>query len=75
MLKKNTDLIKDAIVKDLFDFVFEEVSGNIIELDAAPTADVPLLEHNERGKYGNNLYFRIGNTILVFASDSQITVT
>jgi len=75
MIEKNLEPIKEIDSQDIFKHIFENGQQNILTLDAAPAAAVPLLEPNEIGKYSTSIYWRIADTILVFASDSQITVT
>ena len=75
MIEKNLEPIKEVDTQDVFRHIFENGQGNILSLDDAPTASVPQIEPNEVGKNGNDIYWRIGNTILKFSSDAQITVT
>ena len=75
MVKKPTLDIEDRILREHIESLQSESQGNIIELSAAPTASVPLLEADEIGIYNNTLYQRKENTIYVYNSDSQITVT
>ncbi len=73
-LKRDTTDIKEQVIKDHIDFIQGETQGNILVLGAAPTATEPLLEDGDRGKFGNDIYERVGSSILKFSSDSQITI-
>ena len=75
MIEKNLEPIKEIDTQDVFKHIFDNGQQNILALDAAPTATVPLIEPNQVGKYENDVYWRIGDTILKISSDSQITVT
>lgn len=75
MLNKDTTDIKEQVIKDHFDSINENAQGKVIELSAAPTASAPLLEAGEIGKFGNDIYERVENTILKFSSDDQIVIT
>ena len=75
MVKKPTGDIEDIVLKDHVDSVNANFLQNAIELDAAPTAAVPLLDDDEVGIYSNAIYWRKSSTIYVFSSDSQITIT
>ena len=75
VIEKPLSQIKDDFIKDVFQHVFLEAMGNIITLDAAPTATAPLLEAGEVGYYDSNLYWRVGDTVLRFAADSETTIT
>ncbi len=69
------DRIKDAEVREQIKELQEEALGNIIQLEKAPTASAPLIEANTIGEFEDKLYFRIGQTILVFTTSSTITIT
>jgi hypothetical protein len=75
MLRKPTNEITDENVRSHLEFIQEEGQGKIIILSAAPTASEPLLDANEIGSYGNDIYWRIGQVIHKFSSDTQITIT
>lgn len=75
MLKRNTDVIIDVETKAAIEFILEEGLGKAIELDAVPTATVPLLSADEWGIYSGILYFRKANIVYVVAPSSTITVT
>jgi len=75
MIKKPSDDIQDFNLRSHIEFLQENTQGNALELSAAPTATEPLLEDKEVGQYGNDLYFRVGNTIYKLSSDEQITVS
>jgi len=75
MLVKPVTHLQDEETRNHIEWIYEQAQGKVISLSAAPTATVPLLEADEVGKYGNDIYWRIGNTILKFSSDSQITVS
>ena len=58
--------VGDTDIRDLFEHILQEGQGKIIELSSAPTSSQPLLEAGEVGKYGSDIYWRIGNTISKF---------
>lgn len=74
MLPRPTNDLKDSSVLAHIAHIQQEAMGNMITLSAAPSSTAPLLQDNEVGNYGNDIYWRIGNTIHKFSSDSQITV-
>ena len=74
-VKLNIDTIKDNDVREHVKELQEQATGRVIELSAAPTASVPLLEDNERGTFENIFYRRVASTILVFTPSSTISVT
>jgi len=58
------------------EFIYEYAQGVLLVLASAPTADDPLLEVNEAGWYGSDIYWRVSqDTILKFTADETITVT
>ena len=75
MLYKSTANIRDTDIRELFEHILQEGQGKIIELSSAPTKSQPLLEAGQVGKYGNDIYWRIGDTILKFTSSEQINIT
>jgi len=73
---RKTDIgFLDEKQSNLMRHVFNNAQGTVIDLDSAPSATSPLLKANEVGKYGTDLYWRIGNTIYKISSASQITIT
>lgn len=75
MKDTNVGFVKEVETQELFRHIFDNAQGTLIELDAAPTADVPLLTENQIGIYSNSIYWRVSDTIYIFASDSQIAIT
>lgn len=75
MVKKSTGDISDNVLRDHIDNLQEESQESIIILSVAPTAGTPLLDDGQAGQFGTSFYHRVGNTIYVFASSSQITIT
>ena len=75
MVKKPTLDIEDIVLREHVESINDEFSENIIVLSAAPTATEPLLNDNQRGIFGTDVYIRKGVTIYVVAADSTITVT
>ena len=77
MVNRPTDKIQDTDTRLGVESLQQEKMPNPIEdeLSAAPTASDPLLNANEWGFYGSELYLRIGNTIFKMTADSTITVT
>lgn len=73
--KKNINLIKDDSTRSVIEYLMTEAQGKVIELSGAPTAALPLLQPNQWGRYGNDLWLRLENTLHKYSSDSQITVT
>lgn len=73
MLKKSTDRIKDADVKDQIDFIQQEALGNVITLGAIPTATEPLLENDQIGLFSDKLYIR--KTGKVYRIDPGLVIT
>jgi len=71
MIKKPLDNITDENIREALNHIQEEVQGKASDIDAVPALDD--LEEGEERMYGNSLYKRVGTTIYVFASDSQIT--
>lgn len=60
----------DAKPNSLFNFIFENAMGNIIILDAAPTAAVPILKENQVGYYSNKVYFVTSGVLKEFTVSS-----
>lgn len=75
MIKRNTEQIKDDELKHAIDFIQEEAFGKAIELSAAPTAGVPLLQDGEWGFFAGILYVRIQMNIYAVTPSSIIVVT
>lgn len=75
MIKKPAGDIKDLVTREHIKFLQENLIGNPLSLDAAPTAAAPLLENNESGVYNNVYYKRVEGTIYVFNPSSTITIT
>ncbi len=69
------DRIKDEETREQFRELEENSLSNVIQLDAAPTADVPLLEDTTIGEFESVLYWRVRNKILVLTPSSTITLT
>jgi hypothetical protein len=44
--------------------MMDNAIGNIIELDEEPTTASEILQTNQIGKYGTNIYLNIGGTVL-----------
>lgn len=75
MLKKNTEIIKDKDIRDMFNHVLQEGIGKTIALDSAPTASAPLLTSDEIGVYNDKIYIRSGSKIYRIDPDDTITVS
>ena len=75
MINRPTDDLKENSIRAHIEHIQQEAQGNILILSAAPTASAPLLQDLEVGQYGTSFYWRVGSTIYVFASSSQITIT
>lgn len=67
--------IQDTESRETLRHIFNEGQGKVITLTAAPTATAPQIQPDEIGLYGNDMYWRSGNTIYKYTSDSQIVVT
>ena len=75
MLQKPLEPFKEKPQRDILEHVFQEAFGNPLELDSVPTAGTPLIEANEWGKNGSDLYIRIGSNIMKFTADEVIAVS
>ena len=75
MVIKPAQDIQDIVIREHIEFLQENSQQKPLELDAAPTADEPLIEDGENGIFNNSLYIRQGATIYVVASDSQISIS
>lgn len=73
--KRPTDAIKDVEIRQQIEDIQEDATGRVIELSAAPTATVPLLQDGERGTYGGILYSRVANNVFAFTPSSTTVVT
>ena len=73
--KRPIEPIKDLEIREHIKEIQESALGNVIQLSAAPTAEAPLLEDNEIGRHGNNIWIRIANILYRIATDEQITIT
>ena len=73
--KRPLDGVKDSETREQIKEIQEEATGKVLELSAAPTASVPLIQDGERGVYSGVLYSRVSNTIYVFTPSSTISVT
>ena len=71
---KPTDAIQDPLIREHMQYLQDEAQGKPLALEAAPTADVPLLQNDEDGVYNNVYYKRRGNVILVFNPSSTIVI-
>ena len=53
----------------------EGALGNALPLSSAPTAAKPLLEDNEVGQNGNDVWFRIGSNLYKITATEVIAIT
>ncbi len=75
MLKRPLDDLKDSNIREHIRELQEHDMQKVTELDAAPTADAPLLEADEWGNYDNKLYHRVGENIYEFTPSDVISIT
>ena len=75
MPNRPTNLLKDEETRFHVEELQQSKMNTAIELDAAPTADVPLLSANQWGSYGGKLYHRIEGEIYEFTPSAVIVVT
>ena len=47
---------KDAEANSTYNFIFDNAMGNLIILDSAPTAAIPILTENQLGYFNNKVY-------------------
>lgn len=73
--KRPTEPIKDDEIRKHIEDLQEEVTGEVIELSAAPTASEPLLEDMEWGVYDDILYHRVKSKIYEFTPTETITIS
>ena len=73
--KRPLEQIKDDEVREQLKEIQEEALGNALTLSSAPTAGTPLLEDNEVGQNGNDLWFRIGSNLYKITADEIIAIT
>ncbi len=73
--KRPLDKLKDEETREQLKELQEEALGNIIDLGAAPTSASPLLDDNTVGKYGNDIFWRIGSNIYKHTADEVIAIS
>ena len=75
MIPKPLDQIANVELKDVLTYIQEEGQGRILVLASAPTSGTPLLQDNESGIYGTDLYIRKEGVIYKISPDATITIS